>query len=309
MPSIADRVRETTTTTGTGTVNLEGAVTGFQLFSAAFSTGTVVYYCISDGTNWEIGYGAVTTGSPWTLARTVVLQSTNADALVDFAAGSKDVFCTMPAQAFIAANIVNTPAGNIVGTTVQAAIDELDTEKAVDAVVSKIGKQTIWLPAGAMTSRTTSGAASGSVETTTNKVMLKSLDFDTATSEYAQFAIQMPKSWNEGTITARFVWSHAATTTNFGVAWALQGVALSDTDAGDAAFGTAILVTDTGGTTNSIYVSADTAAVTIAGTPAVQDWVVFQVYRAVADAGDTMAIDARLHGVQLFYTTDAANDA
>lgn len=99
MPSVADRVRETTTTTGTGTVNLEGAVTGFQLFSAAFSTGTVVYYCISDGTNWEIGYGAVTTGSPWTLARSTVLQSSNADALVNFGAGIKDVFCTMPAQA------------------------------------------------------------------------------------------------------------------------------------------------------------------------------------------------------------------
>ena len=309
MPSIADRVKETTTTTGTGTVSLGGAVTGFQAFSSAFASGTVVYYCISDGTNWEIGYGAVTTGSPWTLARSTVLQSSNADALVDFAAGAKDVFCTMPAQAFIAANISNTPNGNIAATTVQAAIDELDTEKAADAAVSKIGKQTIWMPAGAMVARTTSGAAAGSVETTTNKVMLKTLNFDTATVEYVQFAIQMPKSWNEGTVTARFVWSHAATTTNFGVAWALQGVALSDTDAGDAAFGTAVLVTDTGGTTNSIYVTSDTAAITIAGTPAAQDWVVFQVYRAVADAGDTMAIDARLQGVQLFYTTDAANDA
>lgn len=180
---------------------------------------------------------------------------------------------------------------------------------AAAADVMKMGAHTIWIPAGALASRTTNGAAAGSVETTTNKVMLKTLDFDTATSEYAQFAIQMPKSWNEGTITARFVWSHAATTTNFGVAWAMQAVALSDDDAADAAFGTAVLVTDTGGTTNDIYVTADTSAITVAGTPAAQDWVVFQVYRAVSDAGDTMAIDARLHGIQLFYTTDAANDA
>ena len=68
MPSIADRVKETTTTTGTGTVSLGGAVTGFRAFSSAFASGTEVYYCITDGTNWEVGYGAATTGTPWTLA-------------------------------------------------------------------------------------------------------------------------------------------------------------------------------------------------------------------------------------------------
>jgi hypothetical protein len=97
MPSIADRVKETTTTTGTGTVSLDGAVTGFRAFSSAFTTGTVVYYCITDGTNWEVGYGAVTTGTPWTLARTTVLASSNAGSLVSFGAGTKDVFCTAPA--------------------------------------------------------------------------------------------------------------------------------------------------------------------------------------------------------------------
>ena len=97
MPSIADRVKETTTTTGTGTVSLGGAVTGFRAFSSAFASGTVVYYCITDGTNWEVGYGAATTGTPWTLARTTVLASSNAGALVSFGAGTKDVFCTAPA--------------------------------------------------------------------------------------------------------------------------------------------------------------------------------------------------------------------
>ena len=97
MPSIADRVKETTTTTGTGTVSLGGAVTGFRAFSSAFASGTAVYYCITDGTNWEVGYGAATTGTPWTLARTTVLASSNAGALVSFGAGTKDVFCTAPA--------------------------------------------------------------------------------------------------------------------------------------------------------------------------------------------------------------------
>lgn len=172
-----------------------------------------------------------------------------------------------------------------------------------------VGKQTIWVPATAMVARTTNGAASGTVETATNKIMLKTLDFDTATAEYAQFMIQMPKSWNESTVTFRAVWSHAATTTNFGVAWSLQAVSFADDDAADTAFGTAVAVTDTGGTTNDVYITGESSAVTVAGTPAAQEWVVFQVERTVGNGSDTMAIDARLHGIQLFYTTDAGNDA
>lgn len=171
------------------------------------------------------------------------------------------------------------------------------------------GLNTIYVPAGAMVARTTNGAATGTVETTTNRVMLRSLDFDPTTNEFAQFSVRMPKSWNEGTVTAAFTWKHAATTVNFGVVWGIQGVALSDDDAADTAFGTAQTVTDTGGTTNDIYISATTSAVTIGGTPAAQDWVCFQVYRDAAAGGDTMAIDAGLLGVTLYYTTDAATDA
>jgi hypothetical protein len=171
-----------------------------------------------------------------------------------------------------------------------------------------IGKQTVWIPAGSMTARTTSGAVSGTVETTTNKVMIRTLDFDAAAAEYAQFHVQMPKGWNEGTVSAVFVWSHAATGTNFGVVWGIQAVALSDDDALDAAFGTAQTVTDTGGTTNDLYRSTESAAVTIGGTPAENDVVVFQVYRDAASGSDTLAIDARLHGVALFYTTNANTD-
>lgn len=177
------------------------------------------------------------------------------------------------------------------------------------SVLKTAGVETIWVPAAAMTSRTTNGAAAGTLEMTTNKNMFSTLDFDTTTAEYAQFAIRMPKSWDEGTVTARFTWSHASTTTNFGVAWRLGGVALSDDDAGDVAFGTVAAATDTGGTTNDIYITAATAAITIAGTPAAEDWVMFQIDRGVANGSDTMAIDARLHGVTLYITTNATNDA
>jgi hypothetical protein len=170
------------------------------------------------------------------------------------------------------------------------------------------GLQTIWIPASAMISRSSNGAAAGSVEMATNKNMFKTLDFDAAVDEFAQFAIQMPKSWNLETITAEMVWSHAATMTNFGVAWFIQGVAISNDDAGDVAFGTAVGSVDTGGTTNDIYISPTTSAITIDGSPAANDYVMFQIYRDVSDGGDTMSIDARLHGVQIYYTTNAATD-
>ena len=93
---LADRVKETSTTTGTGTLTLNGATTGFQAFSTAFTTGTRVYYCISDGTDWEVGAGVYTTAGT-TLSRAKVLASSNAGALVNFGAGSKEVFNTKPA--------------------------------------------------------------------------------------------------------------------------------------------------------------------------------------------------------------------
>lgn len=183
------------------------------------------------------------------------------------------------------------------------------TPLALPAGKDPAGKQSIPIPAGALTARTTNGAASGTAETATNKVMIKTLDFDASTQEFAQFSLTMPKSWDEGAVSFAAIWSHAATTTNFGVAWSLAGVAISDDDALDAAFGTAVVVTDTGGTTNDLYRTAESAAVTISGSPAEQDTVIFQIARVPSDGADTMAIDARLHGIVLFITTNAGNDA
>lgn len=172
-----------------------------------------------------------------------------------------------------------------------------------------VGQQTIWVPASAMYPRTTNGAATGVTETSTNKVMIRTLDFDTATQEFAQFAIQMPKGWDEGTIVAQFVWSHAATATNFGVVWGIEAAAFANDDGLDAlAFGTAQTATDTGGTTNDIYISPETNAMTVAGSPGAEEYIVFQVKRVPTDGSDTMGIDARLHGVKLHYTTAATTD-
>lgn len=95
---VRDRVKETTTTTGTGTVTLAGASTGFQSF-AAIGNGNSTFYCIAaqTGTEWEVGIGTYTS-SGTTLSRDTVLSSSNSGSLVNFSAGTKDVFVTYPAS-------------------------------------------------------------------------------------------------------------------------------------------------------------------------------------------------------------------
>lgn len=94
---LKDRVKETTTTTGSGAVTLAGASTGYQSFSV-IGDGNTTYYCIAgQGTNeWEVGIGTYT-ASGTTLARTTVLASSNSGSLVSFSSGTKDVFVTYPA--------------------------------------------------------------------------------------------------------------------------------------------------------------------------------------------------------------------
>ncbi len=469
---LEDRVRETSTTAGTGALTLEGTLEGFQTFDAVLANGDTTWYCAVFGAEWEVGLGTFT--APDQLDRTTVISSSAGGSAVDFSAGTKDVFITVPGSAMevlqslgslgtAASKNVGTSAGNVpeldgggkiidslissaiarlasptftgtpaaptaaaatnttqIATTamVQAAIaayvaaqDAMVFKGVIDAsanpnypaadaghtyrisVAGKIGggsgvnveagdillcltdstasgdqatvganwsviqvnidgavtltgtqtltnktltspaissptglvkadvglgsvdntavlgKQAIWIPAGAMATRTTNGAAAGTVELATNKQMLKTLDFDTSTQEFAQFWLAIPKQWDEGTVTFRPVWSHAATSTNFGAVFQLQGVAISDDDAADASFGTAQTSTDTGGTTNDIYVGPESSAITIAGTPAAEDVVCFQVARAPSDGSDTLAVDARLHGIILYITTDAGTDA
>jgi hypothetical protein len=189
------------------------------------------------------------------------------------------------------------------------AVDSVNGETGVVTAVTK-GKHAIPIMASGMAPSVTGGCAPlASIASAANQPDIVTLNFDPGTEEYAQFAIPMPKSWNEGTVTAQFRWSHAATTTNFAVIWGIQSVAVSDDDTIAVNFGTAQEVTDTGGTTNDLYASAETSAITVAGTPATADTVYFRVYRKAADGGDTLEVDARLHSVVLFLTTDADNDA
>jgi hypothetical protein len=95
-----DRVKETTTTTGTGTINLGGAQTNFETFVTGVGNSNTTYYAIVHRSNaeFEIGLGTITDASPDTLARTTIISSSNSDSAVNFSAGTKDVFCTLPAS-------------------------------------------------------------------------------------------------------------------------------------------------------------------------------------------------------------------
>lgn len=92
---VADRVRETSTTTGTGSYTLAGPATGFRAFSYVCYDGDTVYYTAENGTDWEVGIGTWGTGN--VLARTTILVSSNSDSPVDWLAGTKNVFLTVPA--------------------------------------------------------------------------------------------------------------------------------------------------------------------------------------------------------------------
>jgi len=108
---INDRVKETTTTTGTGTITLGGAVTGFETFASGIGNSNTTYYCItlSGSAEFEVGLGTLN-GDSSTLARTTVISSSNSDSAVNFSAGTKNVFCTLPASKAVVEDASNNVA-------------------------------------------------------------------------------------------------------------------------------------------------------------------------------------------------------
>ncbi len=102
---IADRVRETSTTTGTGTLTLDGAVSGYRTFSSGIGDSNTCYYTITLGADYEIGLGTVSAGQ---LARTTILRSSNSNNAVNFGAGTKDVFATYPGDKAVVTDNTHT---------------------------------------------------------------------------------------------------------------------------------------------------------------------------------------------------------
>jgi hypothetical protein len=207
--------------------------------------------------------------------------------------------------ATFAGDVIIPDGDLIVGSTaVTSTAAELNQ---LDGVVAKTaGKETIWVPASAMQPTTSNGcSALTTVETTSGRPDLVVLDFDKDSDEFAQFSVAFPKSWNAGTVTFQVFWAGIAATTD--VDWMVDAVAISNNTTIDVAYGTAVVVTDNAqGAVEELNVSAESGALTIAGSPGDDELCFFRIGRDVS--GDAMAGDARLVGIKLFFTTDLAND-
>lgn len=196
-----------------------------------------------------------------------------------------------------------------------AAEGDIGTDvQAYDAGISNTpliqGTHTVGLGSGGLMPAETNGcAAITQTETTTNKVNYQYLAFNASTIEYAHFDFPSPKSYNASTMKFIVHWTHPATATNFGVVWTLELLALDDDNAIDTAYGTGIDITDTGGTTEDFYETAESAAVTPANTPAKKDRIFGRISRKATDGSDTLAVDAHLIGVTVLYTIDAGDDS
>ena len=202
----------------------------------------------------------------------------------------------------------NIELGNASDTTLaRSAAGEVTIEG--DAI-KKVGLENMWIPATAMTPSESNGCGSiTSVETSSGKPDLIVLDFDKDSDEFAQFSVAMPKSWNEGTIKAQFYWTTTGSDTD-AVIWGISGVSYANDNPMDVAFGTAVTVTDNIlSAAKDILVTAETADVTIAGSPAAGEICYFEVFRDADDGSDTVGEDCLLIGVKIIYTTDTSTDA
>ena len=192
-------------------------------------------------------------------------------------------------------------SGVTTGTTRTLTVPNASGTIALTSDIPKAPSTNLWIPASAWIPKTTAGCGVDSRETATNDQNFDELLFDTGSDEFADALVVMPSNYSNGTtIAARFYWT--ASSGSGGVAWAIQGRAFANDDALDTAAGTAQLVTDTLITANDMHITAATSAVTIGGTPAANTPIQFTIYRDVSDAGDDLAVDARLLGVEIIYT-------
>ena len=281
----------------------------------------LVYATANDGTNPDIDdCGFITASSTDTLTNKTLtspiigtkISDTNSNELFNLTATSSAVNELTFANAATGNNPSFTASGGDSNVGIDLKTKGTGVIRAEDgdgnvAAVKIAGKETIWVPAVAMYPNTTNGCANIAQTELSNGPELKTLDFDKDSDEFAQFAVAFPKSWNEGTVTFQAFFTANSTDTGT-TSWALQGVALADNGDLNTAFGTAVAPTAKAmsGTANDLAVTAESGAVTIAGSPSTDEYVFFQISRDVS--ADDLDADAKLLGIKLFFTTDAAND-
>ncbi len=170
--------------------------------------------------------------------------------------------------------------------------------------ISPGGVQTLWLPADEWKPATTNGAtALAQTETTALRPDIIHLGFAAAADDFAQMAVAFSPAWDLGTVTFQVYWAHSGGST-FNVDWALECVAVTNDGTIDVVYGTPVVVEDVGGTTEDLYITPESGAVTCGGTPADGKITFFQIYRDTS--GDDLDVDADLIGVKILFTTDSA---
>ena len=283
----------------------------------------VVFATANDGTNPDIltlPAGNVTTAGTQTLTNKTLTSPKIGTSILD-TNGNEVALITATSSAVNEVTFVNAATGNnpsidasggdtnigLALKTKGSGVIQAEDSGGNVAAVKIAGKETIWVPAVAMYPNTTNGCADIAQVELSNGPEIKTLDFDKDSDENAQFSVAFPKSWNEGTVTFQAFFTADSTNTGT-VSWDLAGVAVSDDDTCNVAFGTAVAPTAKAhsGTANDLDVTAESGAITIAGSPAAGDEVFFQITRDVSD--DSLTADAKLLGIKLFFTTDAAND-
>jgi len=199
----------------------------------------------------------------------------------------------------ITAQEIVTDSLTLGSTAVTASAADINDLKAQ-------GRETIYVPAGAMYPTTTAGCSTLSQVELSLGPELKCLDFDQSTNESAQFTVCFPKSWNEGTVTFQAFFTATGLHTGT-VAWGLSGVCLGESDNCNNSFGTNVVAAakQHSGTTNDLNIAAESGPVTI-NTAAENEMTFFQIMRDTS--ADSLNGDARLLGIKLFFTTNGKND-
>lgn len=209
-------------------------------------------------------------------------------------------------------SIASATASLLLGSVVSASY-ALTASYALNAAgTSSIGKHTIFIPAAAMFPRLLSGAVSiaqiqlGNSGTGSNHI---SMDFTGSTIQYAQFYVGFPRSWDKASVTSRFIWSHVSSSVNFNVVWGIHALTVFNSGSMTGSFGTGTEITSSGGIQDYMYMTSETPNITM-GSPDNNSMVIFEMYRSASKGttADNLAVNARLLGIELLYTTNAAVD-
>ena len=294
---------------------------GTSVTWATTDKGTKLLYAkADDGTNpniVDVGFSQIT-GTETLTNKT--LESPKIDTGLFDTNGNESIKFTATGSAVNEITVTNAAASGdpaISATGSDTNIDLNLVAKGTGVVQSNgsalavTGKQTIWVPATAMYATTTNGCADiDQTELTAGQPELKTLDFDPSSDENAQFTIAFPKAWDPSQLIMYQVFWTANSTNTGNCIWNLKGVAIANDDAIDTAFGTAVAITDAhSGTANDLNVTAQSGSVTIAGSPAADEDVFFNISRDANDGSDTFTGDAKLLGIKIFFATNLPNDA